>query len=58
MADKANSTVTTVQVEKHSGSVAKATVCKDGQKTSASGVSAEEALSTASNKLKDDAGKT
>ncbi len=48
MAEKKTESVTSVHVEKHGGSTAKATVNKDGQKKSGEGVTAEEARSNAS----------
>lgn len=52
MAEKKTESVTSVYVEKHGDSLAKATVNKDGQKKSGQGVTPDEALSNASKRSK------
>ena len=50
MAEKKTGSTTSVHVEKHGNSDAKATVNKDGEKKSGKGASPEEAVSSASKK--------
>ncbi len=52
MAETKTESVTSVHIQKHGDSPAKATVNKDGQKKSGQGVTVDEALSNASKRPK------